>query len=151
MVGRAEGWNRLATLERQAGRPDQDIAAWRLAWSELPASNEDNWTQETVNTIFAARAGLDDDSKAFAMEIAEAALSSDQAAEASEKAAGVVLAEDGKAAANRRRAMLRDILAFAHIINGDVDTAVSLAERALALDPENGEYQQRAAFFLAGV
>ncbi|GEM_PF-3053192 len=149
VVGRAEGWNRLATLERQAGRPDKAIAAWRRAWSEVPAGNIANWTRETVNTIFGVRDGLDEDSRAFAMEIAQAALASENEAVERDELAGVVLDETEQVAANARRAMLLDTLAFAHIINGEREQALTLAAEALALDPENEELQQRAAFFLA--
>jgi len=61
----------------------------------------------------------------------------------------VVLDETEQVAANARRAMLLDTLAFAHIINGEREQALTLAAEALALDPENEELQQRAAFFLA--
>jgi hypothetical protein len=69
VVARAQGWNRLASLERQAGRPQLAIAAWRQAWSEAAATNIEQWTRETVLTIFDERAGLDAESQAFALEL----------------------------------------------------------------------------------
>lgn len=150
VVGRAEGWNRLATLERQAGRPDQAIAAWRRAWREVAAGNVEQWTRETVMTIFGVREGLDPDSRAFAMEIARASLAADKQAVARDQAAGVTLDADGQLSADQRRAGVLDTLAFAHIINDELDEALERARQALALDPENEEYGRRAAFFLAG-
>ena len=144
--GRFEGYSRLADLARAAGDDEAALAAWRGAWARIPEGLVLDWGNDLVFLLIARIDQLDASGRVFMLEVAEAVAGlAEERYAANPEAPVPVLPPDitpGGWLAQRL-----DGLAWGCFANGDADRAVALAERCVALDPQNEEYPGRAGLF----
>lgn len=125
-----KGWNWLAQIEGQCGRPAQQVAAWRAAWPHAPDVSLDEWAAELLSQLWERRDAAKTKDRLLARDIAK------------------VLGErDGKkidaAAANvEQRTFVLSAAAKGMSIGGRRSNALALLKRAKTLAPDDRELDQ---------
>ena len=164
-----DGWQWVSASREQRGDGEGARRALRKAWPHVADGDRLAFANEVAWETWVHREEMGDEDRAFALELATAAVDLARAALA-EEAGGCCDGEgacdacseggdavdgqlvDAAEAEARKGAWLAaylDTLACAHYMNGSADEAVTLVEECIELAPDVGEYQERLVAFSA--
>ena len=99
------------------------FASRKLAWKHCPDEGREGFGNALAWSLWEEREGLDDDAKAFALEVAMAA------------------------AKSSNDANVLDTLACCYYMNGNAEKAIATIDRCIELQPDNAEWPKRRKMF----
>ena len=137
---RFQAWDWLARIENQRGERAKACRAYEEAWRYIPEPAVGDWGFTLVDLYWGMRDELTEGDRAFVLEVATRVAARVEAMVEAEPAERFGM--DDEAFAGYHAEVL-DLLARAQFMGGDATTALGTLERALELDPDNGELRAR--------
>ncbi len=141
---RFEAWDWVAVFELERERGKEGRVASRRAWEFAPAPSQLAFAARTARGFFQMRGELDEDDKAFLLEIGRKAGALVRALDGDVSGLQGLEWEEGEGY-NSGLAFVLEAQSMAEFVNGNVKEAIGLVEECLALAPENPELPGRLA------